>query len=694
MKLGPSTTLYTGDELPTSVAFAVQALQQDLQQIFGQPLARAEAIQPNQIRLNIADLAQEEGFQLETDADENILNITGADELGLIFGIYSFCEQGLAVDPLQFWTEQRPEPQSEIQLPSFAYRSPAPKIRYRGWFINDEDCLIGWHEEMKISLKTWEKIFETLLRLGFNMIIPGTGSKQQDPQLQLAADMGIWLSQHHAEPLGAPLFHDVYPDVPAQVPEELERFETLYRKAILAQQKRPKTIWSLGFRGQGDLPFYVNDPRYASLEARGKLIGDMIQLQKRLIEELHEGPKVYVHNIYSESTELYREGHLSLDEEIIRVWADNGFGEMKARRERGEDTQISSLPPSRDRYRESGVYYHLSFHDLLLSSKLTPIVSPELIQDQFQKLFASGNMEYLLVNVSNIRPHLFHIDFLRKLCVFPEESLPTDTDPVAAHYASWTQRYFPGHEQDVSGLLQGYHRAFASFQDNPHNLIGEQICHHGLRNAITLVLAGKEDPRWAFPYMPEEVHSLREAFAWIRNHVAPTLPLWQKLNAESQALREELQGHAHTFYTNSVWMQIGYLRCSFHGLLKGLDGLEAYLAADYQEAFCRISESAWLIAEAQAILEESSQGHWEQFHRGDWLTGTRETLRRLRTAQGYCKIKADAELIGPWSTWSPQLIHDAGISHIHPMIQATPDYDQLARYLMDEPTRSLKDLLR
>ena len=67
--------------------------------------------------------------------------------------------------------------------------------------------------------------------------------------------------------------------IPPRMPEEKERFIALYKKAI-EQNKSRKVVWTLGFRGQGDIPFYEDDPRYDTLEMRATLISEMIHLQK------------------------------------------------------------------------------------------------------------------------------------------------------------------------------------------------------------------------------------------------------------------------------------------------------------------------------------------------------------------------------------------------------------------------------
>ena len=72
---------------------------------------------------------------------------------------------------MYLWTDNQPTKRKSIPLPSdFVHAYPIPMFHYRGFFVNDEDLLTGWlpgakGEHTGISLKVWDHIFETILRL-------------------------------------------------------------------------------------------------------------------------------------------------------------------------------------------------------------------------------------------------------------------------------------------------------------------------------------------------------------------------------------------------------------------------------------------------------------------------------------------------------------------------------------------------
>ena len=105
--------------------------------------------------------------------------LTGSDVRGTIYAIYQFSQEFLGIDPLYWWTDHPPAHRTQVLVPSrFKEIQGPPTFRYRGWFTNDEDLLTGWKPGLAdgtgISLETWDRVFEAILRLKGNMVRPGT----------------------------------------------------------------------------------------------------------------------------------------------------------------------------------------------------------------------------------------------------------------------------------------------------------------------------------------------------------------------------------------------------------------------------------------------------------------------------------------------------------------------------------------
>jgi len=676
MKLNKDSSLFIQiNPIPSPVQYAIRALKQDWQAVFGAELRQTADKAHNQIRLSIQPHTHDEGFRIIHEDD--YLLIEGHDDCGLVYGIYYLCESVLGIDPFAFWTDFQIPQASEIAVPFTDYQSIEPAVRFRGWFVNDEDCLIGWHDNMIISPDTWEKIFESLLRADYNTVIPGTVIDSDDPVIQLATDMGLWLAQHHAEPLGARLFRTAYPGITPRIPEDIARFEALYLEAI-HHLKDKKVLWSLGFRGQGDVPFFVGDSRYSTPEQQGKVIGDMIRLQRKLIEDNVPAPHYFTHQVYSESAALYREGHLLLDDDVIRVWADNGYGAMRARREWSPDPEVLSYPLEKDSDKQSGVYYHVQFHDLQTAHRITPFVAPQLIVSEFQKIFEAGNIACVIVNTGNIRPHVFNLELLSR--ILHGYSGSTE-DIFERHEQAWATRYFPEFEEQILELLYRYHRAFFPYGEHEDDKGGEELCHWGTRFAIRAVVRNQSvfDTHFSFPFLNDKFTTNHEVFRWLIERLKMIMPEWKAIEQSSHEIEMALPLQERVYYKNLMKRHILYMRYSYGGFLEALYGVMAFMDEDYQTAFIHFSDSKAFMEKAWSGLIDDDKPKWTNFYRGEWLTGVRESIRWLETIRGLCRIHGDTE-----SWWSGWMLEAMGMEKeimLATINQALTDYDTLARAL-------------
>lgn len=345
--------------------------------------------------------------QFEIKCDNNMLVIYASDTLGFVYGLYHISRDILGVLPFWFWNDQVFIKKKGCRISGeYAYTSKPYAVKYRGWFVNDEVLIHKWYVDRKKDMP-WEMVFEALLRCGGNLVIPGT-DKNSHIYRDLAADMGLRITHHHAEPLGAPMFARRYPELTPSYDEYPEKFHELWKEGI-DEQKKLDVIWNLGFRGQGDCPFWDNDPRYQTSESRGELMGKLIGLQRDYVQ--NEIPDAqYCTNLYGETMELYRDGYLKLPDDVIKIWADNGFGKMVTRRQGNHNPRIPALPKENNTGRH-GIYYHVSFYDLQAANHITMLPNkPKLVHSELKKVLEHHVKDYWIINCSNVKPHVYYLD--------------------------------------------------------------------------------------------------------------------------------------------------------------------------------------------------------------------------------------------------------------------------------------------
>ena len=210
---------------PGPIQKAARDLASDMEAVFGKPVRLTHdfsAASPTTICIafshnrpqSVARPTGWERLEMKSVSDpwpgspvRHAVILTGSDVRGAIYAIYEFSHRFLKVDPFYWWTDHRPARRERIVIPAgFHAREGSPTFRYRGWFMNDEDLMTAWRpgiqDKTGISLETWDRVFEALLRLKGNMIIPNTFVFPYEPQVRAAADRGLVITQHHMEPLG------------------------------------------------------------------------------------------------------------------------------------------------------------------------------------------------------------------------------------------------------------------------------------------------------------------------------------------------------------------------------------------------------------------------------------------------------------------------------------------------------------
>ncbi len=579
---------------------------------------------------------QPEMFSLE--ASKNGLYIGASSELGFIYGLFTFSKLFLGVHEFWFWNNQPFISKEKIQIANnYTYISKPYPVKFRGWFINDEVLLHTWTFEQS-HLRPWEMAFEALLRCHGNMVIPGTG-KNTEVLRQAAARMGLYISHHHAEPLGAKMFSNVYPDLDPSYDAHPEKFQKLWYDGI-QDQKDYNVVWNLGFRGQGDCPFWANDPKYDTSEKRGKLIGDLIQIQYDMVKSCHP-TGVCCTNLYGEILELYRENHLILPDDIIKVWGDNGFGKMVSRRQNNHNPRIPAYPQDSDTGKQ-GIYYHVSFYDLQAANHITTLPNkPSFILDEFKQIFERKMEDYWLINCSNIKPHVFYLHLIGDLW-------KGNTFTEDAYLNNYAQMYFGQTKtQLITQCIQNYFKsalAFGSFDDEH---AGEQFPNYTTRLLISQFLKENTQPapqlNWALT-----ASSLIEQVYWYKalcergiSAYKEFLHVWERqridLNQQQQDLLDEtFVLHGKIYYH---CFKGGLYLC--HSLLQSYDN-------DLQNAFFQAGLARKEYIAANTALRCSEKGKWINFYKNECLTDCKQTAWLLETLMGYIRNLGDGPHFYQW----------------------------------------------
>lgn len=449
-----------------AVGLAAMDLQRDLRRLSGQtegfPFSSA-----GEIEIRILP-GEPESYTVEV-GDRVV--ITGADVLGTVYGIYAFCDRCLDVLPMHRLVDVFPQAMERMEVPECRFASEKRAVRWRGWFLNDEDLLselvssggkrhidYPFYQDV-MDTQVLDMVLETALRLEINLVIPASFLDILNPDEKKLADAvcrrGLYISQHHVEPVGVSFFAaDSYmrahgkPGEAVSFVSNRSRMEEIWQTYINAWAAYgSQVIWQLGLRGKGDEAVWMADPAVPMTDkARGQLITDAIATQYRMIRQAVDGSFISTATLWNEGSDLYGKGYLRLPEDTVAIFADFGISQLF-----GGDFQTMPRLPGK----QYGVYYHSAFW--ALGPHLTEGCHPRKMVYSLQQAAAKDSLHYAILNVSNVRPVHYSAMVFSEVLRGPSSS---DADTITKRLDA---RLFGQAGEHIAKLRSAYYDAFADF---------------------------------------------------------------------------------------------------------------------------------------------------------------------------------------------------------------------------------------
>ncbi|MBQ8200446.1 MAG: glycosyl hydrolase 115 family protein [Clostridia bacterium] len=628
MMITRSTRILGIPELPP-VKRAAAALQRDIK-----ALCLPGGSTGTDIRLQQTELPPE-AYLLS--AGDDIL-LQAGDALGFVYGLYRISHDLLGVNPFWFWNDQSLRPLAGYAVPSGWTAASKPcAVRYRGWFINDEVLLHTWSLDGSKD-KPWEMVFEALLRLGGNLVIPGT-DRNAHIYDTLAAEYGLYITHHHAEPLGARMFLRAYPDLTPSYAEHPGLFEGLWQEAVDKQKSRP-TVYNLGFRGQGDRPFWADDPQYATPESRGALMSRLIRQQYDLVKaNVPEAPCCT--NLYGESMELYQQGYLDLPKDVIKIWADNGYGKMVTRRQGNHNPRIRALPRA-GAAGAHGLYYHASFYDLQAASQMTMLSNPpEFICRELTEALSLGVKDYWIINCSNVKPHVYTLDLIAELW------REGNVDP-AAHLQAYCTRYYGSDNADLAAdCFRAWYKNALPYGEREDEHAGEQFANHCARMLVSQWMKSPSSPapgmKWAV-----DAPTLREQIEWYRGKCLQGAANYAAVLRTCHRAMLDMSDPGATLLQDTIAMQAELMMKTFQGSIHAMDSLLLALEGDWLHAFFHAGQAKASYLAADRAMRDREHGRWRLYYANDCQADVKQSAWLMSMYMGVLRNNGDGPHFFQW----------------------------------------------
>ncbi len=622
-------------------------------------------------------------FSIASVAGKRVVCLTGADMRGTIYAIYEFSQRVLGVDPMYLWTDKEPAKRASIVLPAdFARTWPSPVFKYRGFFTNDEDLMTGWRppakgEQTGISLKTWDMVFETILRLKGNMVVPGTWIFPDDAQVRAAAERGLIINQHHATPLGVNVAR--WPEgVPYNFSTHPEILERAWTDAVAEYKPDEEILWTVGLRGLSDQTYAALDPSVRGNDPLlGKRISDAIAAQMRIVRARFPNAQ-FITNLWQEGARLMREGYLKIPPEVMLVWPDSGYGDMQ------DGGEVAA---------GQGMYFHVAMMNDR-ANQLSELVAVKTIQSEIGRYIKAGATSFFLVNTSDIRPvamtarAVMDMAYAGNLTGVPATTGESDTagDADDAYYRRWATEEFGA--RSAGALTKIYKEYFAAPSPRPPfgpprlDLGGhraatgaasravEQRAHSDRRSVLSLggAVAGSRRAQRApgeFDSQPvaevdASLRFCRSRAQQVRNFLidrdiklcADAQPRWDAVWNDAVAAKSLIDPARRDYYQEQVLTMITINRESNRMLYEVASAVKDANAGDTEKAQGETAEALRALDAIMASMHAAEYGKWKNWYRGDWLTGVYRTRELVEAYADHLKDPmAKLPVPAEWSGW-------------------------------------------
>ncbi|WP_410534972.1 glycosyl hydrolase 115 family protein [Streptomyces sp. KL2] len=403
--------------------------------------------------------------------------IAGSDQRGTIFGIYETTRQ-MGVSPWHFWDDVPPRRHDELHVLPGRHTQGTPAVKYRGFFINDENPALGtWAPEYfgpgrapgfpnGFNKEFHAKVFETMLRLKANYLWPavwGRAFAEDDPANHATAkEYGIVMGTSHEAPMmrgieewnrhATPARRDAEGNItePGSDPyggtgewsfrRNRQAIEAYWADGIRRMVEEDfEGVVTLGMRGNGD----VSLPDGDGID----LMQSILDSQREILAEVTGKEDVtgipQVQTLYKEVQRYWDKG-LRPPEDVTVVFCDDNWGNMRK-------LPDQSLPERAGGY---GMYYHFDYVGVGRNYKWVDTVNLVSTWEQLHLTYTYGVDRLWVVNVGDLKAEELPTQFFLDYAWAPERWPLERLHEWGRGYVA--QSFGPEHADEIAEILHTY----------------------------------------------------------------------------------------------------------------------------------------------------------------------------------------------------------------------------------------------
>jgi hypothetical protein len=544
----------------------------------------------------------------------NYLVIAGSCPRAVAYGLYEISEKSFGTDPLKLWTDFIP---NHIETATWTGSSyfKGPTVKYRGYFVNDENYLINWKIELDkvVEPEVWAKIIETVARTRGNFIaLPDEYNKGYfDHETRLLIEnRDLFLTGNHlqgmlVQTMNFPEFcqKNGFSPVWSWITNK-QALLAFWEEKVKYNAQFKNNIWPIGLRAMNDRDYSeVDEAAPKDPKELAKLTNIIIKAQNDLLKKyIPEDQIVTTFTMRGEPYQLYKTGLLELPKHCILVWGDAGsWAELR---------DLPTKAEEQKRVGGNGIYYHVSYCD----NQYVQWVSPKKIRQEFLKGVNNYKMsEYVMHNVGDIRELPLSIaagfDILWNIEPWQTENYDQ------TFTANWIKKRFEVKGKGEKALLNIQNRYFELEQDMRATSIIEVVRPSVVKVIKETSLEKVEKILLETKFEAESRFRVSEA------QLKMNEPKWAQLKIEAYKAVEFIPKNRQQFFYDYSLLHLQTSVAVNRYAMGVRRAIDAALVSDKDKVVseCDYAKNAMLL-----VYEKRNQamhGQWKNWFRGDYLWG-------------------------------------------------------------------------
>ncbi|MFI5750761.1 glycosyl hydrolase 115 family protein [Streptomyces sp. NPDC051644] len=404
--------------------------------------------------------------------------IAGSDQRGTVYGAYDV-SRGIGVSPWYWWDDVPPVHRNEVHVLQGRHTQGTPAVKYRGFFINDENPALGtWAPAFfgpgkapgfdgGFNADFYAKIFEVMLRLKANYLWPavwGRAFAEDDPLNHATAKAyGVVMGTSHEAPMMRGIEewnrhavaavrdsagnittpgHDPYGGTGEwSFRRNAEAIKAYWADGIRRMKDQDfEGVVTLGMRGNGD----VSLPDGDGIE----LMTEIIATQRKILADV-SGKDVttipQVWTLYKEVQHYWDRG-LRVPDDVTVVLTDDNWANIRKVPDLKNDARSGGY----------GLYYHFDYVGVGRNYKWVDTTSLPNMWDQLHQSVAYGNHGLWVTNVGDFKGNELPTQFFLEYAWNPERWTLDRLPEWEEQYAR--QNFGEKQAADVAEVLGTYGR--------------------------------------------------------------------------------------------------------------------------------------------------------------------------------------------------------------------------------------------